>query len=79
MRAEYGRICRTVGRGRENEINIKHGVGFEASTSFYDDLAIVIPRWHSEGTVALHYPERARIIIHLYVSHCEKEAGKLFG
>jgi len=63
---------------KKNEINIKkHGVSFEeASTSFYDDLAIIIPdEKHSEEEerfTLIGKSEKNRI---LYVSHCEKVGG----
>jgi putative toxin-antitoxin system, toxin component len=63
---------------KKNEINIKkHGVSFEeASTTFYDDLAIIIPdEKHSEEEerfTLIGKSEKNRI---LYVSHCEKVGG----
>ena len=63
---------------KKNEINIKkHGVSFEeASTTFYDDLAIIITdEKHSEEEerfTLIGKSEKNRI---LYVSHCEKVGG----
>ncbi len=80
-RLRYRRVWKICGLRDEkkNEINIKkHGVSFEeASTSFYDDLAIVIPDESIQRRGALHLSkdENNRV---LYVSHCER-AGELFG
>lgn len=63
---------------KKNEINIKkHGVSFEeASTSFYDDLAIVIPdEKHSEEEERFTLIGKSESNRVLYVSHCERAGG----
>ena len=63
---------------KKNEINIKkHGVSFEeASTSFYDDLAIVIPdEKHSEEEERFTLIGKSESNRVLYVSHCERVGG----
>lgn len=63
---------------KKNEINIKkHGVSFEeASTSFYDDLAIIIPdEKHSEGEERFTLIGKSESNRILYVSHCERVGG----